>query len=48
MRLCPFDCEPASFVLNHRPRYPFEPLHRVITVSIETMKIVRALPPLEN
>jgi predicted helicase len=28
------------------PRYPLELLLRVITVSIETMKIVRALPPL--
>ncbi|MDZ4088034.1 MAG: type ISP restriction/modification enzyme [Tabrizicola sp.] len=29
------------------PRYPFDLLRRVITVSLETMKIVRALPPLE-
>lgn len=29
------------------PRYPFDLLCRVITVSIETMKIVRALPPLD-
>jgi predicted helicase len=29
------------------PRYPYDLLRRVITVSIETMKIVRALPPLE-
>ena len=29
------------------PRYPFDLLCRVITVSIETLKIVRALPPLE-
>ena len=29
------------------PRYPFDLLRRVITVSFETMKIVRALPPLE-
>ena len=28
-------------------RYPFDLLCRVITVSLETMKIVRALPPLE-
>ena len=28
------------------PRYPLELLLRVITVSVETMKIVRALPPL--
>jgi len=28
------------------PRYPLELLLRVITVSLETMKIVRALPPL--
>ena len=29
------------------PRYPFDLLRRVITVSLETIKIVRALPPLE-
>nr|WP_237168298.1 type ISP restriction/modification enzyme [Paracoccus shandongensis] len=29
------------------PRYPYDLLRRIITVSIETMKIVRALPPLE-
>lgn len=29
------------------PRYPFDLLCRVITVSLETMKIVKALPPLE-
>lgn len=29
------------------PRYPFDLLRRVITVSLETMKIVRTLPPLE-
>lgn len=29
------------------PRYPFDLLRRVITVSLETMKIVQALPPLE-
>lgn len=29
------------------PRYPFDLLCRVITVSLDTMKIVRALPPLE-
>ncbi len=29
------------------PRYPFDLLRRVITVSLETMKIVRALPPLD-
>ena len=28
------------------PRYPLELLLRVVTVSLETMKIVRALPPL--
>jgi len=28
------------------PRYPFDLLCRVITVSLETMKIVRGLPPL--
>ncbi len=29
------------------PRYPLELFLRVITVSLETMKIVRALPKLE-
>lgn len=29
------------------PRYPFDLLRRVITVSLETMKIVRSLPPLD-
>ena len=29
------------------PRYPFDLLRRVITVSLETMKIVNQLPPLE-
>jgi hypothetical protein len=29
------------------PRYPLELLLRVVTVSLETMKIVRSLPPLE-
>lgn len=29
------------------PRYPLELFLRVITVSLETMKIVRALPRLE-
>lgn len=29
----------------NNPRYPVEPLQRVITVSLETMKIVGALPP---
>ena len=29
------------------PRYPFDLLRRVITVSLETMKIVRALPALD-
>lgn len=28
------------------PAYPFKLLQRVITVSLETMKIFRALPPL--
>jgi predicted helicase len=31
----------------HNPRYPLELFMRVITVSLETMKIVKALPPLE-
>ena len=29
------------------PRYPFDLLPRGITLSLETMKIVRSLPPLE-
>jgi predicted helicase len=31
----------------HNPRYPLELFLRVITVSLETMKIVRSLPPLD-
>ena len=31
----------------NNPRYPLELLLRVITVSLETMKIVRSLPKLE-
>jgi len=31
----------------NNPRYPLELLLRVVTVSLETMKIVRSLPPLE-
>ena len=31
----------------HNPRYPLELLLRVITVSVETMKVVNALPVLE-
>lgn len=31
----------------HNPAYPFELFLRVITVSLETMKIVRSLPPLD-
>ena len=31
----------------HNPRYPLELFLRVITVSLETMKIVRALPKLD-
>ncbi len=29
------------------PRYPYDLLRRVITVSLETMKIVKSLPPLD-
>jgi predicted helicase len=29
------------------PRYPFDLLCRVITVSLETLKIVRSLPALD-
>lgn len=35
----------ATETMNN-PRYPLELLLRVITVSLETMKIVKALPPL--
>ena len=31
----------------NNPRYPMELFLRVITVSLETMRIVRALPKLE-
>ena len=31
----------------HNPKYPLELVQRVITVSLETMKIVRNLPELE-
>ncbi|WP_048439237.1 type ISP restriction/modification enzyme, partial [Caenimonas sp. SL110] len=31
----------------NNPRYPLELFQRVITVSLETMKIVKSLPPLE-
>jgi predicted helicase len=31
----------------HNPRYPLELLQRVVTVSLETLKIVQALPALE-
>lgn len=31
----------------HNPRYPLELFLRVVTVSLETMKIVRSLPPLD-
>ena len=30
----------------HNPRYPLELFMRVITVSLETMKIVKSLPDL--
>jgi predicted helicase len=36
----------AKETMNN-PRYPLELLLRVITVSLETMKIVQALPKLE-
>lgn len=32
----------------HNPRYPLELFLRVITVSLETLKIVRALPTLDE
>lgn len=32
----------------HNPQYPLELFLRVITVSLETMKIVRRLPELET
>ena len=31
----------------HNPRYPLDLLLRVITVSLETLKIVNSLPKLE-
>lgn len=30
----------------NNPRYPLELFQRIVTVSLETMKIVRSLPPL--
>ena len=36
----------ANETMNN-PAYPLELFQRVITVSLETMKIVRALPKLE-
>ncbi len=30
----------------HNPRYPLELVQRVITVSLETLKIVKSLPPM--
>lgn len=36
----------ATETMNN-PRYPFDLLCRVITVSLETVKVVKALPPLE-
>lgn len=49
--------DPASGIANdandwavetmHNPRYPLELFQRVITVSLETMKIVRSLPALD-
>jgi hypothetical protein len=32
----------------NNPRYPLELFQRVVTVSLETMKIVRSLPRLDN
>lgn len=49
--------DPASGIVNDAnvyanetvgdPRYPFDLFCRIITVSLETMKIVKALPALE-
>ena len=36
----------AGFTMNN-PRYPLELFLRVITVSLETMKIVKVLPKLD-
>jgi len=36
----------ANETMNN-PKYPLELFQRVITVSLETMKIVRALPKLD-
>lgn len=48
--------DPASGIVNdanawaietmHNPRYPLELVQRVITVSLETLKIVNSLPPM--
>ncbi|WP_238937081.1 hypothetical protein [Sulfitobacter geojensis] len=35
------------FLVNDDPKYPLELFQRLITVSIETMKIVNILPPLD-
>ena len=32
----------------HNPKYPLELLLRIITVSMESMKIIKALPPIET
>ena len=41
------DANDCAIETMHNPRYPLELFLRVITVSLETMKIVRALPPLD-
>ena len=41
--------DPNAFAIEARnnPAYPLELFQRVITVSLETMKIVKSLPPLD-
>jgi predicted helicase len=41
------DANDWAFETMGNPRYPLELFQRVVTVSIETMKIVRALPTLK-
>jgi predicted helicase len=40
------DANDCAIETMHDPRYPLELFQRVVTVSLETMKIVRSLPAL--
>ena len=41
--------DPNDWGMEHgQPRYILDLVKRLVTVSIETMKIVKALPPLEE